>query len=421
MRTFAVTAAAIVGIGMFSAPARLQQKPAAGMEKGGEDEFGPYEPVKGWPDKFVNRPGYIWGSQGGVFAESPDKIFLLNKGELKLPIDSKTGQPRKLPNSFNGAWGSLLGLGLGNANGPLDDKGESARPSVDDMRNCIVIVDGAGHVKEIWNQWDKLFKGGRGPHTITISPYDPERAVWVVDDLKEQIFKFSNDGRKLLMILGDGGNGVGKEGDPNSLGVEGTDPLHFGRPTNVAFLPDGTFYVTDGYVNTRVMKFDKNGKFILEWGGGRKPGKGPGEFSQLVHSIAIGDNKRVYVADRANARVQVFDLDGKFIEQWPNIHTPCYVLVTQDQHLWVADLEANKMLKYDMDGHYLYGWGTYGSFPGGFYGIHEFSVDTNQNLYTAETFGGRQQKFVPRPGADPSHLAGKPRPLMPLKVPATMN
>jgi peptidylamidoglycolate lyase len=406
MRAFAIALVAVLGWGLLSAPAMLQQKPAAMQAKGGEDEFGPYEVVKDWPAKFVTRPGYIWGSQGGVFAETPNKIFLLNKGELKLPN-------RKLPNNFNGAWGSLLGLGLGNANGPLNDQGESARPSPDDMRNCIVIVDGNGKVIEIWNQWDHLFKGGRGPHTITISPYDPERAVWVVDDLKEQIFKFSNDGKKLLMILGDGGNGVGKEGDPTKLGVEGTDHDHFGRPTNVAFLPDGTFYITDGYVNTRVMKFDKNGKYLLEWGGPRKPGNGPGEFSQLVHSIAIDNNRRVYVADRANARIQVFDENGKFIELWPNIHTPCYIMMSADQHLWVADLEANKMIKYDLNGKYLYGWGTYGTFPGGFYGIHEFSVDSDLNLYTAETFGGRTQKFRPRPGADPSHIAGAPRPLMP--------
>src|SRR5260370_41956064 len=105
MRTLAVTLAAVLGLGLLSSPALLQQKFV--IEKGGQDEFGPYEVVENWPEKFVTKPGYIWGSQGGVYAESPNRVFLLNKGELKLPTD------RKLPANFNGAWGSRYGTGLG--------------------------------------------------------------------------------------------------------------------------------------------------------------------------------------------------------------------------------------------------------------------------------------------------------------------
>jgi sugar lactone lactonase YvrE len=403
MRTLALTLAVVAGIGLVSSPATLQQKFV--IEKGGQDEFGPYEVVPNWPEKFVTKPGYIWGSQGGVFAENPNRIYLLNKGELKLPTDMK------LPGSFNGAWGSLFGTGRGNANMPLNKDGSSARPTPEEMNNCIVIVDGSGKVIERWTQWDRLFKGGRGAHTITISPYDPERAVWVVDDLKEQVYKISHDGKKLLMVLGDGGNGPGKEPAEGKLGVEASDQTHFGRPTNVDFLPDGTFYITDGYVNTRVVKFDKNGKYLMEWG---TKGTGPGQFSQLVHSIAIDNNRRVYIADRANARIQVFDENGKFIEQWPNIYRPSYIMMSADQHLWVADLETNRMLKYDLTGRYEYGWGSYGTEPGRFYGIHQFSVDSDLNFYAAETFGGRTQKFRVKPGADPSHVITPPRPLMPM-------
>ena len=337
------------------------------LQKGGEDETGPYQVVDKWMRPFA-RPGYIQGSQGGVFAESPNRIFVLNRGELKLP--------EKLPADFNGAWGSL---------------GEQATLGTPELRNCILVLDENGTVVESWTQWDKLFQGGRGPHHVRISPYDPERHVWIVDDNRDQVFEFTNDGKQLVRTLG-------------VAGVQGSDETHFARPTDIGFLPDGTFFVTDGYINTRVVKFDKNGKFLMTWG---KPGTGPGEFN-LPHAIAIDASRRLYIADRANSRIQIFDENGRFIDQWPNIRRPIDLLVTADQHLWLADLDTNKILQYDLNGRLLSSFGTYGTFPGAFWGIHQFSVDAHGNLYVAETYGGRTQKFEPKPGAPRSQLIGPP-------------
>ena len=122
-------------------------------------------------------------------------------------------------------------------------------------------------------------QGGRGPHSIHISPYDPERNVWVIDDWQQQIFVFSNDGKRLVRTFGE-------------AGVEGNDEKHFGRPTGIAWLPDGSFFVADGYTNSRVMKFDKDGKFLTAWG---TRGSKPGEF-QVPHSIAVDRARRVFVA-----------------------------------------------------------------------------------------------------------------------------
>ena len=83
-------------------------------------------------------------------------------------------------------------------------------------------------------------------------------------------------------------------------------------------------------------------------------------------------------------------------------------MVTSDQHLWVADGVSNKFLKYDLNGKLLDSWGTYGSFPGAFWGVHQFSIDPEGNLYAAETFGGRTQKFRPKKDADPRTLIGQP-------------
>ena len=125
-----------------------------GAQRGGGAELssGPYEPVAGWPIHDWARPGYIWGSQSGIFPESSNRVFLASRGELKVP-----GTP---PPNFNGVWAAL---GLGGATTPLPE-----------FRNCIVIVDSKGKMIESWTQWDHLFEGGRGPHQIYISPYDPE-------------------------------------------------------------------------------------------------------------------------------------------------------------------------------------------------------------------------------------------------------
>ena len=132
------------------------------------------------------------------------------------------------------------------------------------LDHFLAVLDRNGNLIEEWKQWLPNFTV---PHRITMDPYDPQRHIWFVDRGSQQIFKFTNDGKQLVMTLGE-------------KGVAGNDEKHFGRPTDIAFLPDGTFFVSDGYDNTRVVKFDKNGKFLMTWG---TPGTGPGQFN-LPHS-----------------------------------------------------------------------------------------------------------------------------------------
>jgi hypothetical protein len=346
--------AAVFALQSLSTPLLLQ-------EKGGENETGPYDVVDHWPTPWAAQ-GFIWGSQPGVYAETPNRIFIAARGELKLPDT--------LPRGFNGIWGSL---------------GQRATEPKAEMRNCILVVDGTGRRIESWTQWDKLFEGGGGPHKIRISPYDPERHVWVVNDARQQIYEFTNDGKQLVLTLG--------EAD-----VAGSDDRHFGRPQDLAWLPDGSILVADGLTNARVAKFDKNGKFITSWG---TRGNGPGQFSGL-HGIAVDKSRHVYVADRTNHRIQVFDENGAFLDMWSNLRQPNDILVSADQHIWVADGTNAKVLEYDQKGTLVYSWGTYGTFPGQFWELHQMSVDSEGNLYGADSFGGRTQKFKPRPGA--AHL-----------------
>jgi DNA-binding beta-propeller fold protein YncE len=188
----------------------------------------------------------------------------------------------------------------------------------------------------------------------------------------------------------------------------------FDRPTDIAWLPDGTFFITDGYGGTRVAKFDPDGNFLMEWG--QPPADpnnpGPNEWN-TVHSIAISDDRRLFVMDRNHRRMQVFDENGKFLELWslddpggfearPYTH-----IITTDQHIWVGEGGTNRILKYDLNGRYLYGWGAPGSEQGLFNGPHAITVDQDGNFYVAEVFGGRVQKFRPKPNADPAKMVGQ--------------
>ena len=324
------------------------------QEKGGTDDFGPYEPAADWLKPV--RSGYL--ERGvSVFAESPDRIF------FTLDIEFV---PQRGP---------------GGAGAPAADH-------LSPDHHWVMVLDRNGKVIEEWKQWDSLFKM---PHRVAISPYDPEKNVWIIDRENEQIFKFSHDGKKLLMTLGE-------------KGVIASDNKHFGRPADIAFAPDGSFYIADGYTNTRIIKFDKNGKFLFDWG---SDGSGPGQFKVQVHDVAVDKQGRVFVADRGD-RIQIFDANGKFIDQWPNIRKPSYIHITKDGALWVVSGAGNRILKYDMNGKLQTWWGMYGSGPGQLDDPHDMSVDSAGNLYLAifSTQKVGLEKFVPKPKADRARLVG---------------
>jgi DNA-binding beta-propeller fold protein YncE len=237
------------------------------------------------------------------------------------------------------------------------------------------------------------------PHSITINPYDPDKAVWFVDDHKHIIWKFSHDGSKVLARYG-------------TWGEPGADDHHFNRPTYIDFFPNGDWVVADGYNGTRVVKFDKDGKFIKAWGekGANNNDTRPNFFNN-VHGVGVDSKtQRIFVNDRGNHRVQVFDKDGKFLNQWTFGEAPSDVHLVHvvDGYLWAFDRGTSKMLKYDLDGHFLYSWGTWGDFPGGFWGVHDFSTDMEGNFYVSEVDKGGAQKFRPRPGVNPNYMIGKP-------------
>ena len=124
-----------------------------------------------------------------------------------------------------------------------------------------------------------------------------------------------------------------------------------------------------------------------------------------VHAIAIDKTRNIYVSDRANSRIQVFDENGKFLDAWPNVRRPYSLLLSEDQHLWVADGITQKFTKFDLTGKLLYSWGTFGAFPGGFWGVHQFHTDTRgQPLH-----GRRARRTAAEVPAEEGREPGAPR------------
>jgi len=123
----------------------------------------------------------------------------------------------------------------------------------------------------------------------------------------------------------------------------------------------------------------------------------------VPHGIAVGDDRRVYVSDRFNRQIQVFDENGIFKDKWPSGY--CHSLsMSRDQHLWCYDGDHEQFIKYDLRGHIETVFGRYGTYPGATWGVHQIAADSEGNMYGAEVFGGRTQKFVPKPNANPRDL-----------------
>ena len=373
MRTFVFGFTIVVAMSLATAPASLQEVIAS-----------PYDVVDGWMTPFADD-GYAWGSHSGVFAESPDRIFVIQRGEIQLPDPVPSG------------WAGFVGsIGI---SALTPDEGTRV------WRNCIFIVDGGGTLIDAWDQWDHLYEGSNGPHRVRISPYDPDKRVFVVHETGHAVHVFSNDGSELLMTLGE-------------FGVSGDDESHFGRPQDVGFLPDGSILVADGLDNSRIVKLDAEGNYVTHFG---KKGMGRGEFDG-VHAVTTDSIGRIYVADRNNKRIQVFNETTRAaawyhpnispIAVWPGFEFPNDIVIS-GYDVWIADNMPPRMVKLDSNGNEQLAWDLEGDGPGQFQELHQFSVDLDGNWYGADNIQGRTMKFVPKEGAGFSELIRPDEDLLP--------
>jgi DNA-binding beta-propeller fold protein YncE len=228
-------------------------------------------------------------------------------GQLKYRVNIRFGQePETMPAGWT--FGRVSAVATDAAGRVyVAHRGPKADP--------IVVFDAKGQYLRSWGK--DIFAN---PHGLRV---DREGHLWATDTATHQVMKFTPEG-KLLLTLG-------------VKGQAGADQKTFNRPTDVAFTPTGEFFVSDGYGNSRVVKFSREGKFLFEWG---RRGSQPGEFN-LPHAMAIDSQGRLYVSDRENNRIQIFDLNGKFVHQWTHLGATQGVFITPQDELWIVTHRNN--------------------------------------------------------------------------------
>lgn len=308
-----------------------------GVSGAGVGAQGPYKPVE-WPAPATSTAGFAapWNfiQASGVAIGPRGTILVFHRGAHPIKEFDSAGK-------FIRSWGDGL------------------------------ISEGkvAGIPKENWAPERSRYSAVYGPagctacgaHAIRV---DPQGNIWIVDAAAHVIYKTTEEGKEMMRL--------------GTKGTSGATRSTFNLPTDIAFAPNGDLYVTDGYGGARVVKFSRDGKYLLEWG---KRGTGPGEFG-LPHNVVVDTQGQVYVTDRDNQRIQIFDANGTFLREWTGTGGISGLAMTGDGHIVtgnvVRDLKGTVVAK----------------LPDAAI-AHGVAVDAAGNIYLAQ-LSGVVQKFVKR-------------------------
>ncbi len=334
-----------------------------------------------------------------LFAQQPPEIPYQSIPDfLKLPPDIYLGEVAGVAVNSKG---HVFVFSRGSSTGPAYGAAAAQLLEFDAGGNFIREI---GHHLYAWSF----------AHSVKI---DKDDNIWAADKGSDMVIKFNPEGRVVMVF-----------GRKQEASDEGTAPLRHPKPplppvdgmfrqvTDMAWDAEGNTYISDGYINSRVAKVDKDGNWLKSWG---EPGDGPGQFN-TPHSIAVDAQGRVYVADRGNRRIQVFDGEGKFLRQItidvpvdPNARpaignkptattgamapgAPWTVCITPspDQVLFTSDGFPGRIYKLTLDGKVLGILGESGKQPKQFGWIHELACPSETELYVAELLNWRVQKLT---------------------------
>jgi hypothetical protein len=241
---------------------------------------------------------------------------------------------------------------------------------------------------------------------------DPQDNIWAVDEGTDTITKFGPDGR-VVMVLGRRPEAIaGLLATPaNGTPPPPARPYLFGRPTDVAWDKAGNIFISDGYTNSRVVKYDNNGKFIKDIG---RRGTQPGEFN-TPHGISVDSNGNVYVADRGNSRVQVLSNDLVVRNVYTNVGAPWSVCVTAGPHQYLYSSNSNpdnndsrqaavtgEIYKMELDGGIVGKFGHAGKQLGEFSTVHAIDCRNENQIFVGEITDWRIQKITLKTGTQTS-------------------
>jgi streptogramin lyase len=280
----------------------------------------------------------------------------------------------------------------------------------------VRVYDAKGQFVRSWG-------GGvfQKPHGLG---FDAEGRAWITDIGDHTVRQFTPEG-ELLRTLG-------------TPGEAGVDETHFNQPTDVAVGPDGSVYVSDGYGNNRVVRFDPSGRFQAAFG---SLGTGPGQF-RLPHALAFDGAGRLYVADRSNGRIQVFDASGRFLAEWADVLMPWDIWISPGGRIFVCGSSPMRrtglglkllppgipprdqiVVEFNAAGQVQARWMfPQGTKPGALDWVHGLTCTPDGALYLGDIQGERAQKFnfiqrkrsidagVERAANDPDRRAPTPRP-----------
>jgi DNA-binding beta-propeller fold protein YncE len=217
--------------------------------------------------------------------------------------------------------------------------------------------------------------------------FDRDGNIWVTDVGAHIVVKLNPQGQTLLTL--------GTKGEPGTWD-EATGSRRLNQPNDIAFSRGGDVFIVQGHTpgasgDPRVLKFDKGGRFIKSWGG---KGKEPGKFD-VAHGIAIDAKGLLWVADRENQRIQIFDADGNFIKELKYAGLPC-ALDIGSQYIYMVNGFAGQVLRLDLNGTVLAATGKPGKGVGEFGEAHAIAVSPRGELYVADSVNSAVQKFVKR-------------------------
>jgi hypothetical protein len=275
-----------------------------------------------------------------------------------------------------------------------------------DAEENVWIYTRTNPIVQVYAPDGRYLFGWRTEHTNSAAhaiKFDKQGNVWLVDVGRHVVRKLTRQGQE-LMVLG-------------TPGVPGTDATHFNKPTDITFAANGDLFIADGYGNSRIVHFDNKGSYQKAWG---SLGTKPGQFS-IPHAIAIDSKGRLYVADRNNVRIQVFNTRGKLLDVWQNIMVPWNFWMSPKDEIWVCGSSPmiwgfdpkyptaplgcppkdQMLVQFNTAGKVLQLWtlpkGEDGcEKPGEVNWLHAIALDRKGNLYLGDIIGRRIQKFVRR-------------------------
>jgi DNA-binding beta-propeller fold protein YncE len=337
-----------------------------------------------------------------LFAQQPPEILFHSVPDfLKLPPDLHLGEVAGVAVNSKG---HIFVFSRGNTTGPAY---AAAAAQLLEFAPDGKFFREIGHNLYAWSF----------AHTVKV---DKDDNIWVTDKGSDMVIKFNPEGHVVMVF-----------GRKQEASDEGTEPLKHVKPplppvdgmfrqvTDVAWDSAGNTYISDGYVNSRIAKVDKDGNWLKSWG---EPGDQPGQFN-VPHSIAVDAQNNIYVADRGNRRIQVFNTDGKFLRQFtidvpapadarpaigkkPTSTTgtmspgaPWAICITPgpNQVLYASDAFPGRIYKLSLDGKVLGALGQSGKQIGQFGWIHEIACPSADELYVAELLNWRIQKLILEP------------------------